>query len=173
MNVNKIVVMGVSGCGKSFIGERLAEQLQLTFFDGDDYHSPENISKMSQGVALTDRDRQGWLETLSELLNRTNNAVLACSALTAEYRRILKENNPELVFVYLKGDFETIWQRHRKREGHYFNGKSMLESQFNTLQEPMEKEALIIDIRQPAELLIADIQQKLPVFNACLAAQVG
>lgn len=168
MNVNKIVVMGVSGCGKSFIGKRLAEQLQLTFFDGDDYHSGDNISKMSQGAALTDQDRKGWLETLNELLNTSSNAVLACSALTPEYRRALKENNPELVFIYLKGDFDTIWKRLSKREDHYFNGKSMLESQFETLQEPSESEALWIDIRQPVEQLVLNIHNKLPAFSKTL-----
>ncbi|WP_022942352.1 gluconokinase [Psychromonas hadalis] len=160
MNGNKIVVMGVSGCGKSLIGERLAEQLQLPFFDGDDYHCADNVLKMSLGIALTDQDRQGWLETLSALLNRNSNAVLACSALTIEYRRVLKENNPELLFIYLKGDFDTIWQRHSKRENHYFNGKGMLESQFNTLQEPTEKEALVIDIKKNVSEIIADIIQK-------------
>lgn len=160
MNTYKIVVMGVSGCGKSSVGKQLADQLQLTFFDGDDYHSSENISKMSQGIALTDKDRHSWLKTLSELLNKNNNTVLACSALTRRYRRVLKENNPSLRFIYLKGDFDTIWERHSQREDHYFTGKGMLESQFDTLQEPEEKEALRIDIRQSVEEIVTDILQK-------------
>lgn len=128
MNIKKIVVMGGTGCGKSSIGESLAEKLQLTFIDGDDYHPAENVSEVKQGIALTDQDRQYWLQTLNALLKRSSDAILACSALIPEYRAILKKNNPMLLFVYLKGDIETIWLRHSKRENHYFNGRSMLES---------------------------------------------
>lgn len=162
MKSQKIIVMGVSGCGKSAIGQGLAALLQLPFFDGDDYHSPENISKMQHRTAL---DRQGWLEELSVLLASKQEGVLACSALTSDYRRVLKHNNPTLLFVYLQGDFDTIWQRHSKRENHYFNGKTMLESQFETLQEPSKTEALIVDIRLPVRRLIADIYEKLPAFS--------
>lgn len=161
MNTHKIVVMGVSGCGKSSVGKHLADQLQLTFFDGDDYHSSENVSKMSQGIALTDQDRYSWLKTLGELLNQNSNVVLACSALTSEYRVILKKNNPDLLFIYLKGDFDTIWKRHSQRENHYFRGKEMLESQFDTLQEPTKNEAVMIDIRQSVNDIVADILKKL------------
>ena len=148
MKVHKIVVMGVSGCGKSLIGSQLAKALQLNFFDGDDYHGAENIQKMSEGIPLTDDDREGWLNTLNDLINEQENAVIACSALTPKYRAMLSRGAPELQFIYLKGDFDTIWQRHKKRENHYFNGQGLLKNQFDTLIEPNEKEALIVDIKQ-------------------------
>ncbi|MFT6928205.1 MAG: gluconokinase [Psychromonas sp.] len=162
----KIVIMGVSGCGKSSIGSKLAEQLGLTFFDGDDYHCAENIDKMSQGIPLTDKDRQGWLSNLNKLFQQRTEGVVACSALTAEYRKILKHNNKELLFVYLQGDFETIWQRHQNRTDHYFKGKALLENQFATLVEPNPSEALIIDIRQTVNEIVTDIIQKLSYLKS-------
>ena len=120
---------------------------------------------MSQGVPLTDQDRQGWLETLNILITQNSNIVLACSALNPEYRKILSRHNPDLVFIYLQGDFDTIWQRHQKRDDHYFNGKSLLESQFAALVEPSVTEALIIDIRQTVKQLIDDILHKLTIIN--------
>ena len=132
----KIIVMGVSGCGKSLVGSQLAEALQLEFYDGDDYHSADNIKKMSEGTPLTDDDREGWLKTLNSLIINHKNVVVACSALTPKYREILSSGAAELQFVYLKGDFDTIWQRHQKRENHYFNGQTLLRNQFDTLIEP-------------------------------------
>lgn len=166
MKKYKIVIMGVSGCGKSSIGSKLAEQLGLTFFDGDDYHCAENISKMSQGIPLTDQDRQGWLSTLNKLLQQRAEGVVACSALTPEYRQILSHNNKELQFVYLQGDFETIWQRHQNRTDHYFKGKTLLKNQFATLVEPSTSEALIIDIRQNVSDIVTDILQKTGALNS-------
>jgi len=165
MKKYKIVIMGVSGCGKSSIGIKLAEQLGLTFFDGDDYHCAQNISKMSQGIPLTDKDRQGWLSSLNKLFQQRAEAVVACSALTPEYRQILSHNNKELLFVYLQGDFETIWQRHKNRTDHYFKGKTLLENQFSTLVEPSASEALVIDIRQTVNEIVADILQKISSLN--------
>ncbi|MDX2321921.1 MAG: gluconokinase [Moritella sp.] len=159
----KIVVMGVSGCGKSLIGSQLAKALQINFFDGDDYHPEFNIQKMSQGMPLNDDDRDEWLNTLNTLINEQQQAVIACSALTPKYRAILKKGAPNLQFVYLKGDFDTIWQRHQKRENHYFNGQTMLKNQFDTLIEPSSTEALIVDIRQSVEQIVADIQAQLSV----------
>ena len=161
----KIVVMGVSGCGKSVIGSKLAERLGLTFFDGDDYHCAENIDKMRQGIPLKGKDRQGWLKTLNILIHQRTEAVVACSALSPEYRQMLSRNNPDLLFVYLQGDFDTIWQRHQNRKDHYFKGKTLLESQFADLIEPSACEALIIDIRQTVDQIIADIIQKLSKLN--------
>lgn len=161
MKAYKIVVMGVSGCGKSLIGSQLAKALQLNFFDGDDYHCAANIQKMSEGIPLTDDDREGWLNTLNTLITEQENAVVACSALTPKYREILSRDTEELQFVYLKGDFDTIWQRHQKRENHYFNGQSLLKNQFDTLIEPNAEEALIVDIRQSVEQIVADIQARL------------
>ncbi len=151
---HKYVVMGVSGCGKSSIGAALGKALGIPFFDGDDFHSQENVQKMQSGQPLTDTDRQSWLTTLNQLLREKDSLVVACSALKPEYRDKLREGKTDLHFIYLKGDFDTIWSRHQKREGHYFNGSSMLESQFNTLIEPDEQEALYVDIRQSPQQII-------------------
>ncbi len=151
---HKYVVMGVSGCGKSSIGAALGKALGIPFFDGDDFHSQENVQKMQNGQPLTDMDRQSWLTTLNQLLQEKESLVVACSALKPEYRNKLREGKIDLHFIYLKGDFDTIWSRHQKREGHYFNGSSMLESQFNTLVEPDEQEALYVDIRQSPQQII-------------------
>lgn len=160
MKAKKILVMGVSGCGKSLIGSEIANSLGLPFHDGDDYHPKANVEKMAQGTPLNDSDRIGWLETLNRIYIESNAAVIACSALKPAYRDILRRENDDLVIVYLKGDFETIWSRHQQRANHYFNGESMLRSQFETLVEPSEAEAVHIDIAQ-------DVNQ---VVQACLDA---
>lgn len=153
----KYVVMGVSGCGKSSIGSGLAQALGIPFFDGDDYHSEQNVQKMQNGIPLTDEDRKSWLHALNDLIKQEENLVVACSALKPEYRQMLREGCEELQFFYLKGDFDTIWSRHKAREGHYFKGSAMLESQFATLVEPTEQEATAIDIRQAPEQIVDEI----------------
>lgn len=156
MSVCKIIVMGVSGCGKSLIGRRLAQRLGVPFFDADDFHSPANVAKMASGVPLTDADRSGWLDDLAELVrDERGGLVLACSALKRTYRDRLRAGNPSLQFVYLRGDMETIWSRHASREDHYFNGRAMLESQFLTLQEPEPDEvAMTVDVSEPPERIV-------------------
>lgn len=161
MNHKKILVMGVSGCGKSHIGHLLAQQLSYSFFDGDDFHPQNNVDKMRQGIPLTDEDRVDWLHTLNRLFTDNESVVIACSALKPEYRDILRKNNEDLTIVYLQGDFDTIWQRHQKRDNHWFNGKLMLESQFDTLIEPLPNEAIFIDIKPSVETVLHTIQQKL------------
>lgn len=159
--IKKIIVMGVSGCGKSSMGKKLAGHYGYPFFDGDDYHSEANVEKMRQGIPLTDEDRFGWLETLNNILKNNETAVVACSSLKPVYRDILRNGVSDLAIVYLQGDFDTIWQRHQKRADHYFNGKDMLESQFATLVEPVgEDDVIAIDIRHS----IAD------VFSQSIAA---
>ena len=150
--INKIIVMGVSGCGKSSMGQKIAAHLGFPFFDGDDYHSEANVEKMRQGIPLTDEDRFGWLKTLNSILKDQPTAVVACSGLKPEYREILRHGVNDLRIIYLQGDFDTIWQRHQKRDGHYFNGKEMLESQFATLVEPNEEaDVFAVDIRMSIE----------------------
>lgn len=161
MKNKKIVVMGVSGCGKSHIGQLLAKDLNYPFFDGDDFHPQSNVEKMRQGIPLTDDDRTDWLHTLNRLFIDNESAVIACSALKPEYRDILRHNNEELTIIYLQGEFETIWQRHQKRDNHWFNGKSMLESQFTTLIEPLPHEAIFIDIKPSIETVLRTIHQKI------------
>lgn len=162
----KIVVLGVSGCGKTTVGKRLADTLAYPFFDGDDFHSQNNIEKMKQGIPLSDGDRKDWLKVLNQLLQSQSSSVIACSALKPEYRDILKENNDELLFIYLKGSFNEIWDRLEKRQGHYFKGKDMLETQFSTLVEPLEDEALTINIEYTPEEIVAILLDKLNIRNS-------
>ena len=150
----KIVVLGVSGSGKSLIGKNIAEKLGYPFFDGDDFHCQTNVDKMSKGIPLTDEDRKDWLATLNTLLTDNPTVVIACSGLKPEYRAMLRQGLDDVTMIYLKGSIDTIWQRHQKRDGHYFNGREMLESQFATLIEPTEEEALVIDISQDADAVL-------------------
>ena len=150
----KIVVLGVSGSGKSLIGKKIADKLGYRFFDGDDFHSQANVDKMRQGIPLTDEDRKDWLATLNTLLTDNSTVVIACSGLKPEYRAMLRQGLDDVTMIYLKGSIDTIWQRHQKRDGHYFNGREMLESQFATLIEPTEEEALVIDISQDADAVL-------------------
>lgn len=152
----KVVVMGVSGCGKTLTGVRLANELKVPFFDADDYHSRANVEKMAAGIPLTDEDRLGWLDELAELMWREKDGlVLACSALKRAYRKRLQERNPETCFAYLRGDFETIWARHSRRTDHYFNGRVMLESQFQLLEEPgPDENAVAVDVSGTPEEVV-------------------
>ena len=153
--------MGVSGCGKSTIGKLLSDKLAYAFLDGDDFHSKENVEKMRQAIPLTDSDRQDWLKTLAQVLQSNTKTVLACSALKPSYRDILKQGNHGLSFIYLKGTFEEIWERHQQREGHYFMGQEMLESQFKDFIEPEENEAIVIRINQSPENILREIIDNL------------
>lgn len=166
MKAKKILVMGVSGCGKSTVGQAIARALSLPFFDGDDYHPPANVSKMRQGIPLDDEDRADWLATLNHLYLEHDAAVIACSALKPEYRERLRRNNEQLVVVYLKGDFDTIWSRHQKRANHYFNGEAMLRSQFEALTEPSESEALHIPIDGSLDAVVARALSAIKETNA-------
>lgn len=158
----QIIVMGVSGCGKSTVGEALAKQLGYPYHDGDSYHPVENIEKMRQGKPLTDIDRQGWLKTLNQvLLSEDNGVVLACSALKPEYRQMLSSELTQPIFVYLKGDFDTIWQRHKQRKNHYFQGQSMLKSQFNTLVEPTGDNVITVDVSLSVEKIVQQVSNTL------------
>ncbi len=159
----KVVVMGVSGCGKSLTGARLANELGVPFYDADDYHSRVNVEKMAAGIPLTDDDRIGWLDDLAELMRREDGGlVLACSALKRAYRERLQASNSRACFVYLKGDFETIWTRHSRRTDHYFNGRAMLESQFQLLDEPgPEENAVAVDVSGTPEQVISQCLARL------------
>ena len=154
-NIRFIIFMGVTGSGKSTLGSMLAERLGWEFFDGDDYHSPENVDKMSRGIPLTDADRAGWLDTLAALilsrLQQGQTGVLACSALKQSYRDRLNVLPGEIRFVYLKGSPALISARVNSRNDHYMKA-GMVESQFAALEEPTD--ALVIDIDQsPSQIL--------------------
>ena len=152
-----LVIMGVSGSGKTTIGQLLSAELICSFIDGDDFHPPVNIKKMSSGEALTDEDRWPWLEILAgkiqEYIQQEQSMVLACSALKKSYREILCVERELVQFIYLKGDYTTVERRMQTRENH-FMAKSLLQSQLDTLEEP--DNAIVIDIRpSPLEILVS------------------
>ena len=157
-----VVLMGVSGSGKTEVGTRLAEALGGTFVEGDDYHPPANVAKMRSGVPLDDADRQPWLERLSREIGTWLDAgkavVLACSALKQRYRDILKAGRPGVRFVHLKGDEALIRKRLDKRRGHYMPA-SLLESQFAALEEAGD--AITVGIDAPPDAIVAEIRQAL------------
>ena len=141
------VLMGVSGSGKSAVASEVAHRLNAAFLDGDFLHPRSNIVKMSSGEPLNDA---------AFAMQRTNKvSLIVCSALKKAYRDILREGNPNLSFIYLKGDFEVIESRLKARKGHFFKTQ-MLVTQFETLQEPgaEERDVLVVDIDQPLEGVI-------------------
>jgi len=131
--------MGVSGSGKSTIGKLLSRKLNVDFIEGDNYHSNENIKKLSSGIALTDNDRIKWLNKLNSIIYKNvthSSCVVSCSALKKKYRSILRKNISDRVkFVYLEGSYSLIYERLIKRKNHFMS-KSLLRSQFNTLEIP-------------------------------------
>jgi len=131
-------VMGVSGCGKTTLGQLLSRQLGIPFFDGDDFHPPENIQKMAGGTPLEDADRQGWLLRLNELArnHKDTGAVIACSALKEAYRKVLARGLENQVrWIYLHGSYEELQNRITQRQGHFMPA-GLLGSQFETLEPP-------------------------------------
>ncbi len=155
------VIMGVSGSGKTTIGQALARALHCSFYDGDDFHSPESVAKMASGQPLDDADRAPWLATLAGLIQEHLDGgkvgVLASSALKKQYRDQLAVAD-NVQFVFLDGDFDLISQRMLAREDHYMK-PAMLRSQFETLERPDETEALILSIEEPVDVIIERIQQ--------------
>lgn len=150
------VVMGVAGCGKSSIGEALAIRLGGQFLDGDTYHPPENVAKMSRGEPLTDEDRWPWLKRFgTEMSMREGIVVGGCSALKRVYREtITNAANASTIFIYLAGSRELIGSRMGARTGH-FMPTSLLDSQFATLEPPTADEnAVTIDIDAPIEVIV-------------------
>lgn len=153
--------MGVSGSGKSTIGDIFARKLKYSYFDGDDYHSAYNVSKMQLGQALSDEDRFDWLLRLNKLAIKEaqkNDIVISCSALKEQYRKILEKGiKDHSIWIFLKGDFETIAGRIRNRKGHFMS-MELLQSQFDILEEPTY--GIQVDINQPVEIIVRDIIQK-------------
>jgi gluconokinase len=152
-----LLIMGVTGSGKTTVGSQLAARLGWTFLDADDFHSPGNKAKMRKGIHLTEADRIPWIEAMHAELVRLDgkkqNAVLACSALRKSYRKMLAAG-VDLRVAYLKGTFEVIQRRIEERPAH-FAGTAILEDQFAVLEEP--DEAFDLDVTLPAEELVAQI----------------
>jgi gluconokinase len=152
-----ILIMGVTGAGKSTVGTLLAKKLSWTFLEADDFHSLENRRKMHLGIPLTDEERLPWLTAIhSEMLRRTTggeNIVVACSALRQSYRELLSANL-QVALVYLHGTPEEL-HRNLAARAHHFAGESLVPSQLATLEEPAN--ALIEDIAQPVEQIVANI----------------
>jgi gluconokinase len=142
------IVMGVSGCGKSTVAKLLGEKLSLPFYDADDYHFPESIIKMANGIPLTDTDRKPWLSLLADSIiqwESSGGAVLACSALKQMYRDLLSSTTTGVVkFIYLKGDKALLHARLTSRESH-FMPDTLLDSQLQTLEPPSDAITVSID----------------------------
>ena len=158
-----IILMGVSGCGKTTVGKSFSKDTGWLFYDGDDFHPPENVAKMAAGLPLDDRDRLPWLKNLHQLIqdHLSNNlsVILACSALKKSYRDILQgDEGYPVKFVYLRGSFDLIYQRMTAREDHYMKPE-MLRSQFAALEEP--ERALIVDAAEPVGEIITQIKNSL------------
>lgn len=157
-----LILMGVSGCGKTSVGQLLSQNVGWPFYDGDDFHPQKNVDKMAVGIPLDDDDRAPWLAILHDLisnhLGEGKSILLTCSALKKKYRDQLAEGNPGVVFVHLKGDFELIFNRMQARSGHYMQAE-MLRSQFETLEEP--EDAIQVEIDQSIEKITEQIILKL------------
>jgi gluconokinase len=159
-----IILMGVSGSGKTTIGKRLAQALGWPFYDGDQFHPPANVARMQQGIPLTDEDRWPWLRVLrahiETWLQQDMSAVLACSALKQAYRKYLILHEDEVKLVYLKGNYDLIHERLAQRRDH-FMPPGLLASQFAALEEP--ERGVIVDIVHPPETIVALIREQLGV----------
>lgn len=157
-----IMLMGVSGSGKTTVGRLLADRLGYPFYDGDDFQPTSNVAKMEQGMALNDRDRRPWLLALHNLLislaARKGRAVLACSALKQDYRELLINGLDGIRLVYLKGEYAFMEERLKSRQGHFFH-PGLLASQFEILEEPAD--AVVVPADLAPEDLVALIHGRL------------
>ena len=150
-----IIITGVSGVGKTTIGKLLSENMGWTFYEGDDYHTDVNLAKMRNGTPLTDDDRWPWLDALrakiSEIVLHEKDAVLSCSALKESYRMRLGSGLKDIVFVYLRGDYQLVRNRISARVGHFMSA-DLLVSQYSDLEEPQN--GIIVDAAlEPMEII--------------------
>ncbi len=160
--VHVVILMGVSGSGKTRVGQLLAKELNWPFYDGDDFHPKANVEKMSRGIALTDEDRASWIAALERLIRDLiaddRPAVITCSALKQTYRDRLLGIRDDVVLVYLKGDYDLTRQRLLERKGHFAKA-DLLASQFDTLEEP--EGVLAVDIAQDPNVIVDEIKRYL------------
>jgi gluconokinase len=157
-----VVLMGVSGSGKTTVGKILAEELGWKFYDADAFHPPANVEKMRRGIPLTDDDRKPWLESLAGLIDqvrdRGESIVLACSALKHAYQDYLKHHLDDVRYVFLWGSEEVIQKRLTARTGHFMN-PALLSSQFEILEPP--DDAIRVDVSGTPEEIAAEIRRRL------------
>ena len=161
----RIVVMGVSGCGKSTVGERLAQSLGCGYVEGDDFHPPQNVALMAAGTPLGDADRQGWLEVLATKLHAAHSAgrglVLSCSALKRSYRDVLRSKAPALVIVHIHGSRALLAERMAARV-HRYMPASLLASQLDTLEPPQPDENTVtVDAAESVEHIVQTVLDQL------------
>lgn len=161
----RVCVMGVAGAGKTVVGTLLADALGAEFLEGDALHPPENVRRMAQGIALTDADRRGWLESIADRIAEARRLdrglVVACSALKRAYRDVLRGADGELRFVHLTGDAALIRQRMTQRVGHYMPA-SLLDSQLATLEVPaVDEHAWTFDVGDTPQTIVAHIAERL------------
>ena len=152
------IVMGVTGCGKTTIGSKLARSLGVLFLDADDFHPEANLKKMSSGTPLDDSDRIPWLESLREELRSNRGCVLACSALKQNYRSMLEDTDRDTVFIMLEISKETARCRLRSRANH-FMPETLIDSQFDSLERPTD--ALVVDAEEPVNSCLDVILRKI------------
>lgn len=163
--VAAIVVMGVTGCGKTVVGEAIARRLGWHFVEGDRLHPAENVSKMSRGEPLTDADREGWLNAIGAAIatgtKDGSGVVAACSALKRRYRDRLRSFEPNILFVHLAIDRETAWQRVSSRKGHFMPA-SLVDSQFAALELPQADEfAMNLNGLLPVDVLSSQAAERV------------
>jgi gluconokinase len=158
----RIVLMGVAGCGKSSVGEMLAERMAVPYIDGDDLHPAENVDKMREGIALTDDDRWPWLDRVAAELNEQAPMIIGCSALKRAYRdRIRDGAGGPVLFVHLAGSKALITERMSARQGHYMP-VSLIDSQFAALEAPgPDEDSMTVDIDQPLAAIVDTVQKNL------------
>jgi carbohydrate kinase (thermoresistant glucokinase family) len=169
MSLPRLIIMGVSGCGKSTVGERLGARTRIPFIEGDTLHPPRNVALMAAGTPLTDEDRAGWLDDIASrfgALEAAAGLIISCSALKRKYRDRLRAACPDLRFIHLHGDKTLLEQRLQYRTGHYMP-PSLLTSQLQTLEPPSSDEpAITLDIALPTDQLVEQIEQQLHLHIA-------
>jgi gluconokinase len=148
-----IVVMGVAGCGKTTVGQILADCLGISYAEADAFHPPGNVARMSQRIPLTDEDRKPWLEAIADRIRQNNQLVVSCSALKRAYRDILRQADPQAWFLHLVLDPETAKARVATRPAHFMPA-SLVESQFDALEPLRDEAGLTMDAtRRPEEII--------------------
>lgn len=163
-----IIVMGVTGCGKSSLGREIARSLDAPFLEGDEFHPKANIAKMSAGIPLTDEDRAGWLDLLAQEIGQRaqtgSSVVMSCSALKKKYRTQLNDaSGQDILYVFMDGPKEVIASRLARRKGHYMP-PSLLDSQLEALDPPGDDEHVIrVDLRKTIAEMLSNVMDDLKV----------